>query len=349
VRDGEKGRYDAVTEDSKDYETSDLNLDYLEWHRSLLHGQRSLGNLISQRREAGPPTLANLTFKPCTKLSHLAKLETHDLEEDCVAAPNPEHCSIWQDEHFCDDPYGEFYEQCRDLGGNMKISNPTSQLYSAGPSNFGLYRGDSSLSNRQVQLPRNLFPAYERDITMWDPSPPARSQSMLDNGVIEAINPQEALVKPMRQPGLSFPVPQEESQPFLNEHFEMSHIKFGVQGHEEIDGNELDNAWKRLWAPVTEEYRHGLYAIKYLPEDNQNEWDLNEEDKLNHSISSWLHAIAEPNALEMAVIEPLQEYEDNAFPLEFEESEELRQFKNFIIEGKERSDEEGFEYNDEGH
>jgi hypothetical protein len=69
---------------------------------------------------------------------------------------------------------------------------------------------------------------------------------------------------------------------------------------------------------------------------------------LNHSISSWLHAIAEPNALEMAVIEPLQEYEDNSVPLEFEESEELRQFKIFIIEGKESSDED-FEYNDEGH
>ena len=338
VRDGEKGRYDAVTEDSGDYETSNLNLDYREWHRSLLHGQRRLDSLISQRKEARVPTLANLTFKPCTKLSHLARLETHDLEEDFVAAPNPEHCSIWQDEHFWDGPYEEFCEKCRDLGGNMKVSNPTSQLYSAGPSNFNLYRGDSSRSNREVRLPRKLFPAYERDIVMWDPSLPARPQRMLDYGVIEAISPQEAFAKPMRQPGLSFPVPQEESQPFFNEHFEMSHIKSCVQGHKEIDDNELDNAWERIWAPVTEEYRHGLYAIKYLQEDNQNEWDCNGEDKLNRSISSWLQAIAEPNALEMAVIEPLQEYEDNAFPLEYEESEELKQFKNFVIEGKESLD-----------
>jgi hypothetical protein len=239
VRDGEKGRYDAVTEDSKDYETSDLNLDYIEWHQSLLHGQRSLDSLISQRKEARAPSLANLTFKPCTKLSHLVELETHDLEESCVAAPNRGHCPIWQDGHFWDDPYGEFYEQCRCLGGNMKISNPTSQLYSAGPSNFNLYRGDSSLSNRQVRLARNLFPAYERDIAMWDSSPPARSQPMLDNGVIEAINSQEALVKPMSQPGLSFLVPQDDSQPFFNEDFEMSHIKSGVQGHEEMDDDEL--------------------------------------------------------------------------------------------------------------
>jgi hypothetical protein len=45
----------------------------------------------------------------------------------------------------------------------------------------------------------------------------------------------------------------------------------------------------------------------------------------------------------------LKEYEDNAVPLEFEESEELMQFKIFIIEWWKSSDEEGFEYNDEGH
>jgi hypothetical protein len=64
------------------------------------------------------------------------------------------------------------------------------------------------------------------------------------------------------------------------------HLELAAQKSQFVDSSEISQSAEA--------------SRQQVQEDNQNEWDYNGEDKLNHSVFSWLHAIAEPDTLEMA-------------------------------------------------